>query len=161
MEATRTSHFATAWREALLILLAATLLGFAYTLVMKRGLFLPPMPLIATAQTVVPPEFISYEEAVALFKEGSALFVDARHEYDYKLGHIKGAVNVPLKDFALSSSPLVNTPKDKLIVTYCDGAECNSSIELAAKLAESGFTKVRMFFGGWNEWQQHHLQTEF
>ncbi|MEK7248957.1 MAG: rhodanese-like domain-containing protein [Bacteroidota bacterium] len=159
MEITTLARYKKSIREALIIILAATTLGFAYTIVMKKGLFTPPPP-IAPLPTVAAPVFVSYEEAVAMFNEGNTLFVDARHEFDYKLGHIQGAINVPLKDFTLQTSPLANIPKDKLIVTYCDGAECNSSIELAKKLSEAGFTNVRMFFGGWNEWQLHHQQTE-
>lgn len=160
METAGISKLSLAVREAMIIVLASAALGFSYSFVIKKGLFLPPTPLIATAQTVVPPEFISYEEAIKLFNEGTALFADARNEYDYKLGHIPGAVNVPLKEFALQTSTLANIPKDKLIITYCDGEDCNSSIELAQKLSEAGFTNVRMFFGGWNEWQQHNLRTE-
>lgn len=160
METAGISKLSLAVREAMIIVLASAALGFSYSFVIKKGLFLPPTPLIATAQTVVPPEFISYEEAIKLFNEGTALFADARNEYDYKLGHIPGAVNVPLKEFALQTSTLATIPKDKLIITYCDGEDCNSSIELAQKLSEAGFTNVRMFFGGWNEWQQHNLRTE-
>lgn len=147
-------------REAAIITAAASLLGFAYSFVMEKGLFFPASRRIATPQHVVPPEFISLEEALALFKSGDALFVDARHAYDFNLGHIPGAVNVPLKDFVLDSSPLAGAQMDKLLVTYCDGANCNSSIELANKLSAAGFTRVKMFFGGWNEWKQHHLQTD-
>lgn len=152
----------TASREAVVILFAAAVLGFAYTFVMKKGLFLPHAAQSAApvAGASTPPVFISLEEAIALHKGGNALFVDARHAFDFHLGHITGAINVPLADFDLSKSPLARMPKDTLIVTYCDGADCNSSIELARKLSEAGFTNVKMFFGGWNEWQQHHLQTE-
>lgn len=159
METTTISRNTGALREAALIFLASLLFGFGYTLVMKKGFFAPPPPLAQTHPEIAP-VFISYDDAARLFKEGNALFVDARHEFDYKQGHIQGAINVPLKDFALEKSPLANTPKNALIVTYCDGAECNSSVELAQKLSAAGFTHVKMFFGGWNEWQQHHLATE-
>ncbi len=146
----------TAIREALIIVISSTILGVGYTVVMKKGFFaLPP----SVAGTTVAPAFISYEEAVSLYDAG-ALFVDARHEYDFKFGHIKGAINVPLADFVLQNSSLANTSKDRVIVTYCDGAECNSSIELAKKLSDAGFTNVKMFFGGWNEWRQHGGASE-
>ena len=161
MELTRESRSRIAIREALIVLLASILLGFAYTFVMKKGFFAQPAaPPINASQDVVAPEFVSYENAARMYDSGSALFVDARNEYDFKLGHIKAATNVPLKDFDLQKSPLANTQRDKLIVTYCDGEDCNSSIELAQKLSAAGFTNVKMFFGGWNEWQQHHKETE-
>jgi rhodanese-related sulfurtransferase len=159
------SRLKTASREAVVILFAAIVLGFAYTLVMKKGLFLPPAaqsaaPIAGVAGASTPPVFIPLEEAIALHKAGSALFVDARHAFDFHLGHITGAINVPLAEFELSKSPLARMPKDTLIITYCDGADCNSSIELAKKLADAGFTNVKMFFGGWTEWQSHHLEME-
>lgn len=154
------SLFAVMVREASLIVFAAVVLGFAYGFVLKKGLFAPTKPTNNVSAAAASPTFIDYEEALRYFREGSALFVDARHEYDYNLGHIHGAVNVPLKDVDLTTSPLAHIPKDRLIVTYCDGAECNSSIELAQKLAAAGFINVKIFFGGWNEWQQHHLPTE-
>ena len=154
------SRLLAAAKEALLVLLSAVLLGFAYTVVTKKGFFSPSPVATSQPTSIVAPEFISFEEAVSFFSQGTALFVDARHEFDYKLGHIKGAINVPLKDFRLENSPLAAVSRDKRIVTYCDGAECNSSIELAKKLSEAGFTNVKMFFGGWNEWQNNHLETE-
>jgi rhodanese-related sulfurtransferase len=152
--------FQDSLREALLLILAATLLGFMYTFFMHKGMFALPKESVHSTSRIVAPEFISFEEALVLFKTNGVLFVDARHNFDYKQGHITGAINVPLKDFDLGTSALARTAKDKTIITYCDGAECNSSIELAKKLSEAGFTNVKMFFGGWTEWQQRHLQTE-
>ena len=95
-----------------------------------------------------------------MYQTGSALFVDARHDFDYKLGHIKGALNVPLKEYDGTKSLLASVPKDRLIIAYCDGAECNSSIELSAKLMNDGFKNVRIFFGGWHDWLSARLPTE-
>mgnify|MGYP001567594827 CR=1 FL=1 len=147
-------------REAALLFIASALLGFSYTFLMNKGIFSTPVNQNPVVTRVVPPEFISFDEALGLSKSGAALFVDTRHDFDYKLGHIRGAINVPLKDFDLSTSALAAAAKDRVIITYCDGAECNSSIELAKKLSEAGFTNVKMFFGGWTEWRQRQLQTE-
>ncbi len=142
-----------------MILLAATALGFIYTAATEKGMF--GNAIIRTASTGPhAPIMISSEEAQKFFEESSALFVDARREFDFKLGHIKGAINIPLKDFDARKETLALVPKDKQVVTYCDGAECNSSIELAAKLHTLGFTNVKIFFGGWREWEAHHLPTE-
>lgn len=151
---------ATALRESFVIGSAAVVLSFSYSFVLNKGIFAPPPALAPAPKTAVAPEFISFDEALALHRTNAALFLDARHPYDYRLGHIPGAINVPLKDFSLNHSPLSTMPRDTLLVTYCDGADCNSSIELATKLSQEGFTRVRMFFGGWNEWQTHHLSTE-
>jgi 3-mercaptopyruvate sulfurtransferase SseA len=39
------------------------------------------------------------------------------------------------------------------IITYCDGEDCNASIDLAADLKMMGFANVNFFFGGWQEWR--------
>lgn len=156
------SLFQQGIREAAWILLAATVLGFAYTATFKKGLFSDESKESTTlphkANANLP--LIDLATARSLFESSSALFIDGRHEFDYKLGHIKGAVNLPLKDFEARKAFLASLPKDKTLVTYCDGAECNSSIEVAAKLFAEGFTDVRIFFGGWNEWNAHQLPTE-
>lgn len=103
---------------------------------------------------------IGVQEAQELFQSGTALFVDSRHEFDYKLGHIKGAVNIPLKDFGTRMDVLAKLPRDRTLVTYCDGAECNSSIELASRLHMAGFSGVKIFFEGWNVWKSLNLPTE-
>lgn len=156
------SLFQQGIREAAWILLTASVLGFSYTATFKKGLFRDTskdsVTLLDRTNANLP--IIDLATARGLFESGSALFVDGRYEFDYKLGHIKGAINIPLKDFEVLRASLASLPKDKTIVTYCDGAECNSSIELAAKLFTEGFTDVRIFFGGWNEWNAHQLPTE-
>jgi rhodanese-related sulfurtransferase len=103
---------------------------------------------------------VTYEEARDLYHKGDALFVDARHTYDFGAGHIKGAISVPLQDFDTVRPMLSILPKDKIIVIYCDGADCNSSRELALKLRADGYTNLKVFFGGWTEWTAHGQPRE-
>ena len=44
-------------------------------------------------------------------------------------------------------------PKDTPIVTYCSGPSCPNSGQAAAKLVTLGFTNVRAFEGGVEEWK--------
>jgi rhodanese-related sulfurtransferase len=136
--------------EATIIVLAATVLGFVYTGIAQKGLFSASPS--ASATTTLESTLLTYEEARDLFLKGDALFVDARHTYDFGSGHIKGAISIPLQDFNEIHPLLTIIPKDKMLVTYCDGEECNSSRELALKLKSAGFFNVRVFFGGWTTW---------
>ncbi len=145
-----------ALRESILILTVSLVLGFLSTGVSGKGFFAPPPD---TAQRNAP-QFISLDEARLLHQSESAMFVDGRHAYDFGLGHIKDAINIPLSEFEVAAVLLGSIPKDKTLVTYCDGAECNSSIELAVKLDSLGFSNVRIFFGGWKEWESAQLPTE-
>jgi rhodanese-related sulfurtransferase len=144
--------------EAFILIVAAIVLGFAYTFVTKQGFFVKTQAAPSTATSTM--EMISLAKAEELFDSHNALFIDARHEFEYQAGHIYGAVNISLKMFEPHSTRLNKISKDKLLIVYCDGAECNSSIELAGKLMESGFTNVKIFFGGWQEWKSAKLPVE-
>ena len=144
--------------ETLLLIVAAAVLGVAYTFATHQGLFRKPAPVTHAITPAL--EMISREQAKELFDSHHALFIDARHEFDYNQGHIRGAINVPLKNFSIHQAELSSAPKDSLLIVYCDGAECNSSIELSVKFMDSGFTNVKVFYGGWQEWKSANLPTE-
>lgn len=147
-----------ALREALILLVAAIGLGVAYTWVTHQGFFMKVQSVPSPPNSNL--EMISLVKAKEVFESENALFVDARHEFDFQQGHIRGAVNVSLKDFDIHVAHVNKIPKDRLLIVYCDGAECNSSIELSVKLMESGFTNVKIFFGGWQEWISAKLPIE-
>ena len=93
-------------------------------------------------------------EAYEHFQQGSALFIDAREVEDYHFGHIQGALNIPYHAFMDSVDRLDALPRDTVIIVYCDGQECNASLELAADLEIMGFEQVLSYFGGWQAWTQ-------
>jgi rhodanese-related sulfurtransferase len=149
-------------REAGIVLLLSLVLGFGHSAIVGKGVFGPEQPTAqpATRADVPPPEFIAYDEARVFFMSKDAVFIDSRHAFDYNLGHITGALNLPLKDFDTMKHMLDDIPKDRTVVSYCDGEECNSSIELAMKLQGLGFSNVKIFFGGWREWQMRGEPVE-
>jgi len=154
------TRLSQALREAGVLIVVAAALGFIYTAATEKGLFArAPRSKTIPRTAAETPAMISFAEARTMYESGSATFVDARHEFDFKLGHIKGAINVPLAEYELKKSALDGTAKDHLIVAYCDGAGCNSSIELSVKMMKDGFTNVRIFFGGWREWNDAGLPT--
>lgn len=144
-----------------MLILAAAALGFIYTAATEKGVFARPSPSKpAKFGGGQAPAMIMHDEALNLFQAGTAVFIDARHEFDFKLGHIKGAISLPLKDYDTKKTVLSAISKDRLIVAYCDGADCNSSIELSVKLWTDGYRNVKIFFGGWREWGTANLPTE-
>lgn len=149
-------------RDSGLILCAAVLLGFSYTFFAGKGFFAAKEAAVTThpGKTVPAPTPINLAEAKELFDSRGAVFVDARHHFDFRRGHISSAINIPLSEFDSGLKTVSALPRDKTIIVYCDASECNSSIELAAKLYESGIGGVRIFFGGWQEWTANKLPTE-
>jgi rhodanese-related sulfurtransferase len=105
--------------------------------------------------------FIMLPEAEGLFSMNEALFIDSRNTEDFKAGRIAGAVNIPYEEKSDTSLLAEHSiPKDKTLVVYCDGSECQSSVGLSRFLHEQGFTDIRVFFGGWKEWQMEGLPIE-
>lgn len=150
-----------ALQEAGALLLVATALSFIYTAATEKGLFARQAPsLPAQIAGMQAPVMITAEQAKAYFDSGEALFIDARHDFDYKLGHVRGAISMPLNVYETKRTTLDTIPKSRLLVAYCDGAECNSSIELSVKLAKDGFGDVKIFFGGWREWTDLNYPIE-
>ena len=105
--------------------------------------------------------FIMLPEAEGLFSMNEAQFIDSRNAEAFKAGHIAGAVNIPYEeksDTSLLAELMI--PKEMILVVYCDGSECQSSVGLSKFLHEKGFTDIRVFFGGWEEWQMEGLPIE-
>ena len=96
---------------------------------------------------------ISLQAAYAAYQDSAAIFLDARGLEDYVQGHIAGAISLPAHAFMDSVDLLDDYAADQMIITYCDGIECNASLDLAANLKLMDFSKIFYFFGGWQEWQ--------
>ncbi len=152
----------TTLREAVILLAVSLLLGLMYNAVVGKGLFGPSDPATAplTNETTLPStEIISLQQAHDLHEEARALFVDTRHGFDFQLEHIPGAVNIPLDD-ARTVIPVLGEAKDRTIVLYCDGTECNSSLEVGSLFLMNGYSDVRVFYGGWKAWKEMGYPTE-
>jgi len=105
--------------------------------------------------------FIMLPEAEGLFAMNEALFIDSRNAEAFKAGHIAGAINIPYEDESDTRLLVeLSVPKEKTLVIYCDGSECQSSVGLSKFLHDQGFTDIRVFFGGWKEWQMEGLPME-
>ena len=102
--------------------------------------------------------FITLGEAEGLFAEGEVLFIDSRPEEAFQTGHILGAVNIPFEEYKKEKAlDLIFLPPEGTVVVYCDGSECNSSLELAKVLHQKGLIDIKVFFGGWVEWTREGL----
>src|SRR5690348_15371824 len=67
---------------------------------------------------------------------------------------VKGSVHFKLRKlkYRLQYPPFKDLPRDREIVTYCACPKDQASIAAAQVLQSSGFTRVRVLQGGWNEW---------
>lgn len=106
------------------------------------------------------PQAITLSQAYTLFKR-NVLFIDARDEADYLAGHIAKSVNIPFDDFDNHKSKLESISKEKPVVIYCAGTECDLSILLGNLLFSQGYKQVYVFFGGWDDWVNANYPIEY
>lgn len=112
-----------------------------------------PRPLSAAE---IPAEFTDLKLARRLYDEG-AIFLDSREAEQFYADHIRRARHLYYEEAEEKVmevlGDVVANPQT-LLVTYCDGADCNSSQMLAQTLREvAGFENVHAFVGGWEAWR--------
>src|SRR5260370_12298735 len=70
---------------------------------------------------------LTLADAQALWQQPSAIFLDVRSSIDYEFGHIQGAVNLPLEDFAKGYPDLKpRLERADAIVVYCKSDACGN-----------------------------------
>jgi ArsR family transcriptional regulator len=94
-------------------------------------------------------EPISRRELRKRLRSGTVTVLDVRPEDEFALGHVPGAINIPLKALEARLSDLDPTQE---IVAYCRGPYCVLSYEAVAALRARGF-KVRRLEDGFPEWR--------
>ena len=101
-------------------------------------------------------EPIVANELAARLREGSVVLLDVRPSDEYSLGHLPGALNIPLRELEQRLSELSSEHE---IVAYCRGPYCVLSFEAVAALRARGF-QVRRFEAGFPEWKAAGLPIE-
>lgn len=99
--------------------------------------------------------YVSPSKAIRLMNNHSdTLVLDVRTSADFANGHIKGAKNIPLKDFAGGVEKL-SSDKEKPVLLYCNsGSSVVSAIKL---LKKAGFAKINNLEGGIAAWKEANM----
>ena len=98
-------------------------------------------------------EPISRKELQHRLRRGSVTVLDVRPEDEFVLGHVPGALSIPL---GVLKKRLSELDPSKEIVAYCRGPYCVLSFEAVALLRERGFN-VRRLEDGLPEWRAARL----
>ncbi|HYI09008.1 MAG TPA: rhodanese-like domain-containing protein [Thermoanaerobaculia bacterium] len=93
---------------------------------------------------------ISQEDALKLYKSGQGVFVDVRSSSQFSLGHVKGALSIPVSQIV---SRFEEVPARKTVITYCACSAEQSSGRAAGDLIAHGVKNVFALKGGWTEWK--------
>lgn len=92
---------------------------------------------------------VGHKELLKLVRAGEAMVIDVRPESEYRAGHVKGAINIPLESLP---KRLAGLPKDQEIVAYCRGPYCMLAFEAVAQLRKKGY-RARRLDDGFPEWK--------
>lgn len=101
-------------------------------------------------------ESVSREELVSRLQDGLVTVLDVRPEDEFALGHLPGALNIPLAELERRLGEL---PPDREVVAYCRGPYCVLSFEAVAALRERGY-RVHRLEDGYPEWKAAGLPVE-
>jgi ArsR family transcriptional regulator len=101
-------------------------------------------------------EPVSREELIGRLSRSEVTLLDVRPENEFALGHLPGALNIPLPEL---ERRLADLPAGREIVAYCRGPYCVLAFEAVAALRARGF-KVRRLEDGYPEWKAAGLPVE-
>lgn len=94
-------------------------------------------------------EPVSRDELLKQSRAGAVIVLDVRPPDEFALGHLPGAVNIPLREL---ETRLAELNPSQEIVAYCRGPYCVLSYEAVAALRAQGF-RVRRLEDGLPEWR--------
>ncbi len=102
---------------------------------------------------------IGREELKEKMDRGDAfVLVDALSAQHYESTHLPGAINLPLE--FVDEAEGVLPDKDAEIVVYCMNPDCAASGEEVRELTEMGYTNVRHYVEGKQDWIRAGLPVE-
>jgi rhodanese-related sulfurtransferase len=147
-----------AWQVALMIVLGVVLAVCTNALRHDGLPLLPPTSVKDEAQAI---KMFSVGDAWKLYRQGRAIFLDARDVYTYSSAHLPGAINVPPEAAKSRAAQLKELAKEnKVLVAYCDGKGCNKAMELALSLKADRVPGVAVLPEGWQGWMESGYPIE-
>jgi rhodanese-related sulfurtransferase len=102
---------------------------------------------------------ISRTELQAAIDTASVTVVDALPASYYAQQHLPGALNLVEADVE-ALAPTLLPDRDAAIVTYCSNAGCPNSQNVANRLERLGYTNVRKYRDGIQDWAEAGLPVE-
>lgn len=85
--------------------------------------------------------------------------VETLREQHFEQGHLPGAIHIHFEAVGERAAELLPN-KDAPIVTYCSNTGCRNSELAAAELEAMGYTNVRRYAEGKDDWQGAGLPLE-
>ena len=104
-------------------------------------------------------QLITRPELESLVDSGNVILVDALPASYYDQVHLPGAVNLVEAEVDVHAPQLL-PDKEAAIVTYCSNSACGNSQAVANRLERLGYTNVRKYGDGIQDWVDAGNATE-
>jgi rhodanese-related sulfurtransferase len=104
-------------------------------------------------------ELINRDELRAAIDAGSVTVVDTLGEHYWARQHLPGAVYLAPDEVAARAASVL-PDRGAAIVTYCSNPACGNSQAVASKLTQLGYTNVRKYREGIEDWVAAGLPVE-
>lgn len=101
-------------------------------------------------------EPVTRRELADRMRDGLVIVIDVRPPDEFALGHVPGAISVPLGEL---QGRLSEFDKDREVVAYCRGPWCVMSFEAVAALRSHGYA-ARRLADGMPEWRAAGMPVE-
>lgn len=102
---------------------------------------------------------ITRDELRARIDRGDVVVVETLGPMYFEEAHLPGALNIPHTQVA-ELAPALLPDKGATIVTYCSNTACGNSQAAAAQLEAMGYTDVRKYAEGKQDWREAGLPVE-
>jgi rhodanese-related sulfurtransferase len=102
---------------------------------------------------------ITRDELKSKIDAGNVTVVDALGGEYHAQRHLPGALPLAPPEVDAKASTLL-PDRDAAIVTYCSGTTCPNSAQVADRLTALGYTNVRAYHEGIEDWVNAGLPTE-
>jgi rhodanese-related sulfurtransferase len=102
---------------------------------------------------------ITRDDLKAAIDSGTVTVLDALAGTYWEQQHLPGAIPLHADHVEQAYRELL-PDRDALIVTYCSNAACGNSEQVAAELQRLGYTNVRKYREGIEDWAEAGLPLE-
>jgi rhodanese-related sulfurtransferase len=102
---------------------------------------------------------ITRDDLKAAIDAGEVTVVETLRTEHFAQGHLPGAIHIHFEAIG-DEAPKQLPDKDAAIVTYCSNTACRNSEAAANQLVAMGYTNVRKYAEGKENWQESGLSLE-
>ncbi len=102
---------------------------------------------------------ITRDDLNAAIERGEVTVVETLRDVHFAQGHLPGAIHIHFEEVKQRAAELL-PDKDAAIVTYCSNTACRNSEIAANQLVALGYTNVRKYPEGKDDWVAAGLPLE-